>query len=371
MIHIISIIPTLNKIGGHEYWYHLALSQAATTNGWKHSALIPKQLKVQNIPTSWLSCLPSQKKSMLPKPLRPIKQTFQMMCALFSAFKKTPLQESSVIFYERFSHIDLYALLLALFLIRKKSSLWLFYRVLPEYFKKNKNKHLFLQKFIEKQIGQGKIKLMTDTDLLVNALQSFFNKKTYLMPIPHTTHIPHQHDTQDILFLWWPGGMREEKGLKHIQKLALCPSSKKHQNATLVVVEEMKQHLQRSTISIEWVKSEMPREEFDLWMQRAQVILLPYLSNIHYQASSSGLFVEAIVAGCMPLVSDLTWMSHELKKHHLEELILDWEQDDLLNTIHTLYNNPAVHGKLQHMQAEYSSFHCQEQFTKALQKMIL
>ena len=56
---------------------------------------------------------------------------------------------------------------------------------------------------------------------------------------------------------------------------------------------------------------------------RYDFVLLPYDKKI-YAECNLGIFVEAIVAGKITLVSADTWMAYELNKFKLTELVIDW-----------------------------------------------
>ena len=62
---------------------------------------------------------------------------------------------------------------------------------------------------------------------------------------------------------------------------------------------------------------------------KSNFIILPYESK-DYKYRSSGIFVESISLRKIVLVSVNTWMSKELKKHNLSELIVhDWNNFEI------------------------------------------
>ena len=83
------------------------------------------------------------------------------------------------------------------------------------------------------------------------------------------------------------------------------------------------------------IEENLSREVYLRYLNESDAILLPY--NIwNYQYSSSGIFIEAVSAGKVPLVSDGLWISGELKKHDLEGRIITAEfKDYFLVTVYT------------------------------------
>ncbi len=89
--------------------------------------------------------------------------------------------------------------------------------------------------------------------------------------------------------------------------------------------------------------------------QIRSLILLPY-DPIVYQSSTSGIFVEVIIAGKLPLVKEGSWLSHELKKFNLPELIVDWQRPDFFTHAKTLLHSDEIQEKLEQMRKVYLSF---------------
>ena len=63
----------------------------------------------------------------------------------------------------------------------------------------------------------------------------------------------------------------------------------------------------------------------------SEFVLMPYRENYRYAAS--GVFVDAVTLGCMPIVSKQTTMARELIKFGLDELVIDWETGFSLDLI--------------------------------------
>ena len=83
---------------------------------------------------------------------------------------------------------------------------------------------------------------------------------------------------------------------------------------------------------------------------------MPYTPDIHSWLTS-GILVEAIAAGKVPLVATGTWLADELERFNLEDLIVDWERPDLLAEIARLARDADVRRRLDIMRTAYLAFH--------------
>jgi hypothetical protein len=117
-----------------------------------------------------------------------------------------------------------------------------------------------------------------------------------------------------------------------------------------------------------FIPSFLLREEYMEWMQTAELVLLPYLGK-DYARRTSGIFVEAVSVGAIPVTTKGTWMAYELGKFNLTELIFDWTEVDLLDRLCILPKNQKILQKLQVMRAYYQSFHCEKGFAATLQRL--
>ena len=112
----------------------------------------------------------------------------------------------------------------------------------------------------------------------------------------------------------------------------------------------------------------LPRSNYVAWMGRADLILLPYDPKL-FRARTSGVFVEAIAAGKPPVVTDGTWMAHELRQHGLEQLILDWDSPAILADLLRVARDPELPAKLARMQAAYAEYHSVPGYARAIQRI--
>ena len=144
--------------------------------------------------------------------------------------------------------------------------------------------------------------------------------------------------------------------------------AKKSLNIKIIISERAKNELPRDQ-NIEFIDANLTREEYCSWMKFSDLILLPYYSE-SYRARSSGVFIEAICAGAIPITTKNTWMASELEKFGLEKLLVDWQSDNLVEIFQSILKDQQIRQKLVQMQQHYRSFHSIENFAKTMRAII-
>lgn len=119
---------------------------------------------------------------------------------------------------------------------------------------------------------------------------------------------------------------------------------------------------------IRFIEINLPRKDFERWMKTVDIVLLPYRSE-DYHLRTSGIFVEAIVAGAIPATMEHTWMANELKRFKLDSLILNWKQP-IYPQIQVILKDPGIRIKIGEMQAHYEKYHSVENFAETFKKIM-
>ncbi|HLO85285.1 MAG TPA: hypothetical protein VK203_09775 [Nostocaceae cyanobacterium] len=374
---LISLIPNLMGGEGHIIPYHIAVSKAANLLEWKHIAAIPPDANVQNLPSSWYPYLSHVDLEAKLHPLIRILR-FSDVCHLAKTIanflKKDVLPYSNypIIFTERFIHIQLFALLIALCLIPKKNlSVWLLYRR-----DTHRDKTCWIYKLLNKLIKQilepGRFHLLTDSECLSKSLENYFNEVVTVMPIPHTDFINLESTSQTSreVICWWPGTPRLEKGWDNIKSLVTAnfDAAKK---ICLVAAQSSELLPLAGGIQVKLIANYLTEAEYLYWLKISDIILLPY-DAIAYSERTSGIFTECIIAGKIPVVTAGTWMAKELIKYGLNELIIDWDQPELVvKEIINLAQSETVKDKILKIQAAYQDFHSLENYAHYMNKLFL
>jgi hypothetical protein len=369
MTKFITFAPFLTVLTGHCYDYHLLLNEVAKKNGYEPRTYIPTESEIENLPNHWMKelhfCKRWSVKAFIPRNL-PFLVNFKHFTKLLKSTLRILKKErgEKILLLETFNTFHLYALLLSR-LYLQKTELYLIYRYEPrQLFFKGKKDRIVIDLLKKSGI---KVTLFADTESLIRRLEPHFSQKVHLLPIPHTEGLYQQKRApQEEIILWWPGRPRRPKGLSEIEKL-IQRENKTPMSFKLRVSEDVKIQPVEKGLSIETTSHFLTREQYLNYFKDVDVILLPY-SSFDYRSSSSGIFIEAILAKIIVLSSDGTWISDELRKHKLKELIVDFNSIDVFEKILALRESQEVAEKLAQMQSAYLKFHNFDQFRISFQK---
>ncbi|NGX53120.1 MAG: hypothetical protein KR126chlam5_01433 [Candidatus Anoxychlamydiales bacterium] len=364
MFTIYSIIPSLQNHEGHQYEYNIAFTKAALINGWKYIKIIPRKCSIDNLESDW-------QKSIFGMETKNKIKNLKNFIPFLKVFRKIKKTKNSVLFAEDFTIITLFLFFICIFLLRPKMQLWLLFRFEHDVMIKKGKPYAYILHLIEFILGKKNIKYLTDSELVAKRNGSFFKRNFNVLPIPHTNNsiISRSILKKDHLSFWWPGGLtRKEKGLFRIQRLANL--LKDAEERVILEVAKSAQSTISSNNNVNFLPIDLPRKEYNEKMLSTDLILLPYLEN-SYGYRTSGIFVEAIVAGITPAISKDTWMANELKKYDLEELIVDWESADLIKTLTSICANKKIKEKILLMRRKYLDIHNVDNFAKKLKDISL
>lgn len=359
---------------GHIIPYHQALGRALTLLGWRHRVWAPTPPESLSLPPDWEGELPpadlEAEGSLLAKlgRLLPARRLGRVLGQKLAALP----EGETILFLERFIHLQLFALLIALNQVpaqkRRRLRLWILYRR-----DIHRDSARPLYRWIQTQITgllEGRCVLLTDSEPLGEALGAYFQTPFTVLPIPHTD-FPATVPLETLpppIYCWWPGAPRPEKGWAQIQALAQS-SPPTGFDLRLLVAEAAQIEPAPQGVVLEILPNRLSAEDYAHWLNRCQVILLPY-DALAYRERTSGIFTEAIIAGRLPLVTEGTWMARELERYDLGELILDGaEPQRVWLTMIEALENPDILEKLRAMQSAYRQFHTLEHFAEALRRL--
>ena len=369
---IVSIIPDLVGEEGHIFPYHHSVSKAACLLGWEHQIALPKTPKIEDLPINCSPCLRHvdlESEANLIQKIARIKDSFALGFSIANYLEESILSKrnSTIVFLERFIHLQLLSLTIALlFLPKENLSVWLLYRR-DTHNAKTGFIYKFFTKAIKKLLNPGKLQLLTDSEILSQSLSQYFAEPFTVMPIPHT-EISCENKLiakTTKITCWWAGPPRAEKGCKIIRSLVKT-QSKFAKEICVVASESSKLIPITGGVNVKLIKDNLTRNEYDLWLCSCDFILLPYDSEA-YRERTSGIFTECIIAGKIPLVTSQTWMAKELSKYNLEKLILDWQDlKKVLEIITQIKQDLTIKAKLNQMQRQYQQFHCLEKYAEKI-----
>lgn len=379
---VLSIVPDLKGGRGHMLSYHLALSEAARSIGWRHLVVTAPDPEIVRLPDCWNADLVPP---ILEIGYHDLLSTrgrlaiasgiLALAASLRRAVRSTQAASTGelILFMERFNALQLAALPLALALLpRRHLHLWLMFRHEPGTAANPGGRMLRFSVDLLGLLLGNRFSLVTDTEPLRHALVRYHARPVTVLPIPHTVATPMEPGCRDTpeRVLWWPGPPREDKGWGWIRRLAMLeiPSAGQCWSLRLALAVSAGVVAQPRGIPIVALPEVLSADDYDGWMFRAHAVLLPYDPK-RYRAASSGIFTEAVVAGAMPLVTAGTWMASELERFGLPELVLDWARPDLLEHIDSLLRAPELGSRLAAFRDHYRTFHCVPSFAVAMQDL--
>jgi hypothetical protein len=347
---------------GHFFHYHLSCQQAIASAVDAAYVYVPLDTEISHLPEGWR------------KWFHPIFNTntrrhFRTDCSrLFQ--QQAPSKERRIFFLEQFTRRDFRLFALAALLHgRKRDELWILFRD-DASTRRKKERHLirFFSKLLQLRFGDRFIPL-TDSDLLAHYYKDWFKKEIRVLPIPHTQYKKIEpFQLKERLTLTTLGPPRAEKGTEVIAQLMKIPDALAARvtldlsGATLFtqVTNGVQLRLRPALLS---------QEAYFNVLHEADIVLLPY-DAYKYKRRTSGPFVEAIMAGKLPLVTRGSWLAHELERFQLSACIVDWDNPQFFTHLFSVANDPAVHTNLQKMQEAYSNFHTTSHFKEKLQALL-
>lgn len=221
----------------------------------------------------------------------------------------------------------------------------------------------FLFKLIERNHN---LSLFTDTVGLQRAHKKLIGLMPILLPIPHTFSFPLKNEISSYLRIGFPGFPRQEKGgliIKDIIRLINDSQIKFHLQPWKLYLTEFS-----NLANVDLGFNTESRGDYINYVVSCDLIVLPY-DPVKYCVRSSGIFVEAIVAGKIVLVPNSTWMSNELRLMGLSDLIV--KDFNNLNEVFekVLYvsrNRKIILESLRLKTVSFVKYHNQNSFSKII-----
>lgn len=339
---------------GHVYGYQVFCQKALQILG---KEFIGYTTEESALPEDWVRWFPAQFK-------RKGRWAFWKKCA--ALFRQS--RDESVFFLEYFEKHDFRLIALAaFFFLRKEDHLWIVFRDDLSCRSERIQKVIsFYTKLLQKRL-KNRLVLLSDSELLAEFYTDLFKQKVHVLPIPHT-HFSNPRLSKETLICAWLGPPREEKGLSNILKILKSedPISKRF---IMRIPENLKERVSHPHLDLRFSKKELTREEYVTSLEESDLVLLPY-DPILYRRRTSGIFIEAIAAGKMPIVKEGSWLAVELKRFDLPELVVDWEQPLFFSHLLELYHNDSIKNRLEKMQKIYAQWHTLESFSQKVQELL-
>lgn len=370
---------------GHNYEYLSAVGDAAKKLGWQHYAALPSNYNLSDLRTNWSACisgcrtLHDRKENILIKVFRLILTSLKLSVSIYQYLRITLTKIDkclpTIIFVDTFKPPELLAFVISLFFIpSNKLKIWLLYRH-DDYQKHCIGKfYKIINWLLQTKFSGNQFIILTDSDKLKNSLCFYFKKQIFVMPIPHTqtlenpVSIKTKNSREDLrVCAWWCGNPNVEKGLANIQRLVKF-SHPLAKYLHLFISEDAQINDVSKDICITYLPAYLTRQEYLQKLTEMDILLLPYEIKF-YRERTSGIFVEAVCSGKIPLVTKETWMASELTKYDLVELVVDWTEANLIESILSLARDTNIYQKVLQMRDQYLKIHSVDSYAEHMQKI--
>lgn len=371
---------------GHSYNYHSAVKKALDLGYIEYKVLIPKKNPIANKSAMWVAeldttaTLISKFNSKAVRFFYYVYDSIIISLAWLRFYKEYSGTRRVIVFFEtggNFLDEALISLFLSLVSLKKPVAVWYLIRGLP-----TSRKFQCILRFsvlcAQLLAGRDRLFILTDTLPLKEALSLFLSRQVSCVAIPHGLNA--SRESKDIIKvapqdsmirIWGVSCLGLNKGEDYLIRLLQNINSEK-KTQVLVRNAFIKKNEAYKNQAILPIGDDLSEVNFLGKLQSCNVALLPYFggNNEQYYLSSSGIFVDCLASGVMPIVSSGTWMETELKRFGLEELIVDWGQynnlDDLVALIRKLLSSENIIIKLNEMRTDYCKFHSPAGFLNSL-----
>lgn len=358
----------------------MCFGDACRMNGWEHTAAVRAAARVRELPQGWTRSLGVTVEPAGPRPVRLLRKFVSFVRTTARYINAiTDIEERPVVlFLEWFDLVHIAAFALALLGVpaRKLSNTaaWMNFR-----FAFSNNAYLrrmkWLLSLIERRLAGGLV-IFTENDLVAESHARMLGRKAHVLPMPQMVtpdepwQLPgyaSQPERARQLVCFWPGQAAPEKGLAIISSLTKS-TSPAARGVTIVADESARFTAVEGGCAIILLKKGMSRADYIGWLRTMDLALVPYMPEA-YANRTSGIFGDAIAVGKPPVVTEGTWMAHELRRFDLGELVVDWDAPDVIETLTRLAHDPRVANKLAVLTAAYADFHSRRGYARVIKQV--
>jgi glycosyltransferase involved in cell wall biosynthesis len=216
-----------------------------------------------------------------------------------------------------------------------------------------KNKVWF--RLIEKGFESGCLRGATDSSLLAREYANFLILPLLVYPIPHIPEytVRYPDIRRNPLRCMSLGNARDEKGIMEIFDAIRilnangCGSdflfSLQVHNPDAASAAEVERFYREAPPNVELYREALPSEDYAELIAKADVILVPYWSDV-YASRTSGVLLEALVSSKIIITTSGSWMEHEALHFRAgAEFVPSRNPDALAHALRRIAQNPKSH----------------------------
>lgn len=315
------LCPSLVDRGGHEFEYTSLIASAALAQGIAPRTLIPRSASIE-------LDLPGKTERFLPlygyarfKIARLCQASYRVLIYLIGFVRFG--SPGTLWFVHSSTHSELGIIALAwIFSSTREQKLTLFLR------QEIPSRKKFLLAFLSRAARYG-ISFVSDGDELAEIMGRKLHTPVTLVPIP--IHPPLVRRETSLVCGYF-GAKRPSKGF---YKLATLITSLRAVAPKIRFVIQAYEHRDDSgddridaqlealkkMPDVRLIEKILSEEDFQRELSACSIVLLPYESAT-YQTATSGIFVQAVAAQAVAIVTKGTWMAKQARKHKLNRIVL-------------------------------------------------
>jgi|GEM_PF-5209939 hypothetical protein len=319
---IAMICPTLADQGGHEYDYTAMIASAALAQGMDSLSILPARAAGQfQLPGRTEAVLPDYS---YPKSVFPclVKAAMRILCYFYVFFRyKKP---ETLWFIHSTSRYEAAVMAAAWMLFpRGKQKLVLFIRQEIE-----ASKWILIG--LLKLAARRGVLFVSDSSDLTERMSEQFRCPVALLPIPILLPKMLRRDNAAVLCGYF-GAKRPSKGFQNLPALvdamrAIEPSAcfviqayQHRDDKPDAAIDGLTEHFRKAP-DIRLIEQPLDGEAFGNEVAACSIVLLPYPAEI-YRTATSGIFVMAVAAGAVVVVTEGTWMARQAKKFDFSRVV--------------------------------------------------
>jgi hypothetical protein len=359
---VVSVIVADDQGNGHVFPYAESVGQACALNGWKHLGLVPRGVPLERVPRGWRRTLPQPGRSRL-------RSFAEFRRAFRSELDELTREPREVfLFVDPTTVTTLAALWAAMTPAHARVRVCLMFRYDANTSRGELPAYRWLARGFVWKLGPERVLGLTDSEPLREFLRQVLRREMHVLPIPHTFPPAPDRVARAGVVCWWPGKPLANKGRAILQRLA-STSAPGAEEFTLVAAKSAGWQRVSGGPQIDLLADRLDEKEYADQMARADVVLLPYDPAV-YRRRTSGIFVEAVVAGKLPVVSAGTWAGSELVRYGLPELAWsEWEPATVYSRLRSMLADDALRRRLAVLQQRFAQEHSVPGYAAALRRV--
>lgn len=264
---------------------------------------------------------------------------------LRALIKKQQIVKTDVVFLTSASIFDLKAVFYLKKFNQADCMFWIVLRREYDDWGVDKHEWRYLASLLQ---GLNGIKIFVDTELLQESYSDVLNTKIYLLPIISTVG-DQSTNSQKKYFMSYLGDIREEKGFDgylNLLKENSFPDKRFFSHSYFPSTSKIEDLYFKSELNeihnLEILDRPATTQEYFTVLSESETVYLNYDSK-NYKIRSSGIFVECIHAGAIPIVSQGTWMHKQVSNvsrfHHENQFINGTKRRVVLGESFTVDSN--------------------------------